>query len=47
MFLSFSLFHKKEAVREYTVKLFNQLRAYPVSPTMYINQYVTTENKFR
>jgi len=30
MFLSFSLFHKKEAVREYTVNLFNQLRAYPV-----------------
>ncbi|KAF9464958.1 stabilization of polarity axis-domain-containing protein [Collybia nuda] len=30
MHLSFGLFHQKEAVREATVDLFNQLRAYPV-----------------
>jgi len=30
LYLGFALFHKKEAVREYTVNLFNQLRAYPV-----------------
>ncbi|KAF8906574.1 stabilization of polarity axis-domain-containing protein [Gymnopilus junonius] len=30
MYLGFSLFHQKEAIREYTVSLFNQLRAYPV-----------------
>lgn len=29
--LSFGLFHQKEAVRNSTVDLFNQLRAYPVS----------------
>jgi hypothetical protein len=31
MYLGFCLFHQKEAVRECTVNLFNQLRAYPVS----------------
>lgn len=31
LYLSFALFHQKESVREYTVNLFNQLRAYPVS----------------
>lgn len=28
--LGFGLFHQKESVRELTVDLFNQLRAYPV-----------------
>jgi hypothetical protein len=31
MYLGFCLFHQKEAIRECTVNLFNQLRAYPVS----------------
>ena len=31
LYLGFSLFHQKAAVREHTVNLFNQLRAYPVS----------------
>ncbi|KJA19960.1 hypothetical protein HYPSUDRAFT_43867 [Hypholoma sublateritium FD-334 SS-4] len=30
LYLGFSLFHQKAAVREHTVNLFNQLRAYPV-----------------
>ncbi|CAA7263187.1 unnamed protein product [Cyclocybe aegerita] len=30
LYLGFSLFHQKEAVREHTVNLFNQLRVYPV-----------------
>ncbi|KAF8161054.1 mesa protein [Crassisporium funariophilum] len=30
LYLGFSLFHQKEAVRDHTVNLFNQLRAYPV-----------------
>lgn len=31
LYLGFALFHQKESVRECTVNLFNQLRAYPVS----------------
>ncbi|KAF8973314.1 docking domain of Afi1 for Arf3 in vesicle trafficking-domain-containing protein [Flammula alnicola] len=31
LYLGFSLFHQKEAVRECTVNLFNQLRAYPLT----------------
>ena len=31
LYLGFSLFQQKAAVREHTVNLFNQLRAYPVS----------------
>ncbi|KDR75938.1 hypothetical protein GALMADRAFT_248746 [Galerina marginata CBS 339.88] len=30
MYLGFALFHQKEAIRECTVNLFNQLRAYPI-----------------
>jgi hypothetical protein len=35
LYIGFSLFHQKAVIREHTVNLFNQLRAYPVSAYVY------------